>query len=746
MLQHLRTGEMEIAELPCPRIDSGQVLIQTRASLISAGTERMLVEFSKANIISKARQQPEKVKQVLDKIKTDGLTPTLEAVFRKLDEPLPLGYCNAGIVLEAGRGVHDIQPGDRVIGNGPHAEIVCVPRNLCAKIPDSVTNEQAAFTVLASVALQSLRLASPALGEKFMVFGMGLIGLLTVQLLKASGCEVLGVDFNSERLKLAETFGAKTVDLSKGADPIASAKGWTGDNGIDAAIITASAKNDEIVHQAAESCRKRGRIVLVGIVGLNLRRSDFYEKELTFQVSCSYGPGRYDEEYEQKGCDYPLGYVRWTEGRNFEAVLGAMASGSLNVKSLITHRYKLDNAPEAYDKIQNDPSALGIVLEYDEDVDRNSYVAVTQQSSKSNSAATVGVIGAGNFAVSTILPYLKTTGARLKYVAGKTKPIAVRHAAKKFNIENAITDYRKILDDKDVDTIFIVTGHHVHARMVIEGLEAGKHVFVEKPLAITEQQLSEITDTITIHPDKHLMVGFNRRFSPHTFKIKELLSDRCGPLCMNMTINAGEIPADHWIQDPKRGGGRIIGEVCHFIDLLSYIAGNPVHAVSAMMVGDGPAIREDKMSTVLRFADGSVGTVNYFANGSRSYPKEILEVFSDGRILKMENFRVTRGYGFAGFRKFKTLRQDKGHKNEIAAFINHITTGGKPLIPFDQLENITRASFAVIESAQKNQTINLQQQKGSQYLEWHLSNLSYNSHQQYAICATSKSSARSETD
>lgn len=738
LLQHLRTGEIEIAEVPCPGVDSGQILIQTRTSLISAGTERMLVEFGKANLISKARQQPEKVKQVLDKIKTDGLIPTLETVFRKLDEPLPLGYCSAGLVLETGRGVHDIHEGDRVISNGPHAEVVCVPRNLCAKIPDGVTDEQAAFTVLASIALQSLRLAAPTLGEKFMVFGMGLIGLLTVQLLKASGCEVLGVDYNSERLKLAEIFGAKTIDLSKGADPIISAKAWTRDIGVDAAIITASAKNDDIIHHAAESCRKRGRIILVGVVGLNLRRSDFYEKELTFQVSCSYGPGRYDEKYEQKGYDYPPGYVRWTEGRNFEAVLGTMASGNLNVEPLITHRYLLEDALEAYDKIQNDPSALGIVLKYDEHIDRNSSVIVTQRPIQSISSVTVGIIGAGSFAIGTILPCLKATSARLKYIAGRTRPSNIHYAAKKFNIENAVTDYRRILDDKDINTVFIVTGHDSHARMVIEGLEAGKHVFVEKPLAITEPQLNDITDTVRKHPDKFLMVGFNRRFSPHTIRIKELLSKRCGPLCMNMTVNAGEIPANHWIQDPMQGGGRIIGEGCHFIDLLSYITGSPVHAVSAMMAGDGPAVREDKISIILNFADGSIGTINYFANGSKSYPKEILEVFSDERILKMENFRVTRGYGFSAFRKFKTMRQDKGHKNEIAAFIDLIHTGGEPLIPFDQLANVTHSTFVAMESARKNQTIITGQGEKTENSEWLLSNLSHNSFQPCAICKTGR--------
>jgi len=685
-------------------VGRGQVLIQTRASLISAGTERMLVEFSKANLIHKARQQPDKVKQVLDKIKTDGLMPTLEAVFRKLDEPLPLGYCSAGVVLEVGESVYDIQPGDRVISNGNHAEVVCVPRNLVAKVPENVCDEHAAFTVLAAIAMQGVRLVQPTLGEKIMVSGVGLIGLLTVQLLRSSGCEVLAVDLNLERLALAQRFGAKIADLSKGADPIAAAKGWTGEQGVDAAIITASAKTDEIVHQAAESCRKRGRIVLVGVVGLNLRRDDFFKKELTFQVSCSYGPGRYDETYEQGGHDYPPGYVRWTEGRNFGAVLGAMSSSSLNVEPLITHRYKLENALEAYDKIQKDSNALGVILQYPHEPDRAPIVKVTQKAAVTAGEVVVGVIGAGGFANGVLLPLLSKTKARLMCIAD-LNAAAAGYAAKKFTADQAATDYKIILDDTRINVVFIVVGHHLHARFVCEALAAGKHVFVEKPLAIRVEEVDAIREAVSKAPDRLLMVGYNRRFSPHTQRIKELVSGRSEPLCMNMTINAGQIPPEHWFQDPQRGGGRIIGEACHFIDLLSHIADSPVKKVSAMMVGDGSAVREDKMSIVLGFADGSIGTVNYFANGSKSYPKETLEVFSDGRVLRMENFRCTRGYGFAGFRRFKTLRQDKGHKNEVAAFINRITTGGKPLIPFDQLANITRASFAAVQSARKRESV-----------------------------------------
>ncbi len=398
ILQNLRSGETRVTDVPAPGLGRNQLLIQTRATLISAGTERMLVEFGKAGLIAKARAQPDKVKQVLDKIKTDGLMPTLEAVFNRLDEPLPLGYCNAGVVLEVGAGVSEFKVGDRVISNGPHAEVVAVPTNLCAKIPDNVTDEQAAFTVLGSIGLQGIRLIKPTFGEKIVVYGMGLIGLVTVQLLRASGCEVLGVDVNAGRLAMAEKYGAVTCNAAAG-DPIVAASAWTEGKGVDGVLITASAKTDEIIHNAAEMCRQRGRVILVGVIGLNIRRADFYKKELTFQVSCSYGPGRYDEKYEQGGQDYPMGYVRWTEQRNFEAVLSALQSGSLMLDELITNRFKLDDAPAAYEKVSNDRNVLGVILEYAQQAVMAKSVTIKQAPAQaaSKGKATVGMIGAGNF-------------------------------------------------------------------------------------------------------------------------------------------------------------------------------------------------------------------------------------------------------------------------------------------------------------------------------------------------------------
>jgi predicted dehydrogenase/threonine dehydrogenase-like Zn-dependent dehydrogenase len=727
ILQNLRSGETVLAEVPAPIARPGGLLIQTRASLISLGTERMLVSFGQANWLEKARQQPDKVKQVIDKIKTDGLFPTLDAVRARLDQPLPLGYCNAGVVLEVGAGVSGFKPGDRVASNGPHAEIVWVPKHLCAKVPPEVSDEAAAFTVLASIGLQGLRLAGPTLGEKFVVYGLGLIGLLTTQLLRANGCEVLGIDINPERLPLAKEFGALTFDGRSGADPLSATRAWTEGKGVDAVIVTASAPTDEIMHQAAQMCRKRGRLVLIGVVGLNLRRSDFYEKELSFQVSCSYGPGRYDEGYEQGGHDYPLGFVRWTEQRNFQAVLELMRAGRLTVERLITHRLPLAGALSAYQRLGSDPNALGVVLQYPAEAPRAARVLLSQRPAPAQGQAVVGVIGAGNFSKMTLLPALSKTPARIAYVAD-LDAVAARHLAAKYKAENAVTDYRLILQDPEVNAVFIAVGHDLHARFVCEVLQSGKHAFVEKPLAMNADQLKQILAACagpqerspkagvgqgelaaggagaqTANP--HLMVGFNRRFSPHTLKIKQLLAGRSEPLALNMTVNAGIIPSEHWVHDPVRGGGRIIGEACHFIDLMVFLTGSLVRSVAAHAMGMNVAVKEDKMSISLGFEDGSVGTVNYFANGSRAYPKERLEVFSEGRVIHLDNFRRTTAYGFRRFGGFRTWRQDKGHAAEFAAFVRLVTEGGPPLIPLGELVNVTLASFAAMTAANETRTV-----------------------------------------
>jgi predicted dehydrogenase/threonine dehydrogenase-like Zn-dependent dehydrogenase len=697
ILQSLKTGATEVAEVPCPSLGRGQVLIGTSRTLVSAGTERMLVEFGKAGLIAKARQQPDKVRMVLDKIKTDGLMPTLEAVFNKLDQPLPLGYCNVGSVMEVGAGATAFEIGDRVASNGKHAAAVSVPINLCAKVPDTVSDDEAAFTVLGAIALQGIRLAQPTLGEAVVVTGLGLIGLVTVQLLRAQGCRVLGLDFDAEKLALARQFGAEVVNLGGGEDPLAAAHTFSRGRGVDAVLVTASTKSSEPVHQAAVMCRKRGRIVLVGVTGLELSRDDFYQKELTFQVSCSYGPGRYDPSYEEKGNDYPIGFVRWTEQRNLEAVLDMMASGRLDVKPLISHRFNIDAAEQAYELVGGSAPSLGILLEYPQD--EKSVLVVRRQSVELRPHAaehcaigqvSVAFIGSGNYATAVLIPAFKAAGARLKTVAS-SGGVSGLHAGRKFGFEATTTDTASVLTDADVNTVVITTRHNSHARLVCEALRAGKHVFVEKPLALRLEELTEIETAWSLGKSL-LMVGFNRRFAPQVKKMKELLGAVVGPKAFVMTVNAGALPADHWTQDREVGGGRVVGEACHFIDLLRFLAGVPIVEWQRM---DMDSSTNDTVTLQLQFADGSLGTVHYFANGSKSFPKERLEVFAGGRVLQLDNYRKLTGFGWPDFNKINLWRQDKGQRACAAAFVDAVANGGHVPIPFDEIIEVSRVAIGL---------------------------------------------------
>ena len=710
ILQNIKTGKTELVEVPCPIVKPGHLLINSSFSIISAGTERMLVEFGKANYLSKAKQQPDKVKQVLNKLKTDGILSTLNSVQAKLDQPLPLGYSNTGTVMEIGKGVDNFDIGDRVISNGPHSEVVCVPKNLCAKIPEGVGDEEAAFTVLASIALQGVRLARPTLGENFVVTGLGLIGQLVMQILIAQGCQVLAIDFNKDRLELAKRFGAETVNLSKGEDPIKRGLDFSKGQGVDGVIIAASTKSSEPVHQAAQMCRKRGRIVLVGVTGLELSRADFYKKELTFQVSCSYGPGRYDTEYEIKGQDYPFGLVRWTEQRNFETILQMMKDKRLNVLPLISHRFPFEEAEEAYKLISSKESSLGIVLQYPlkkekESKDlfsRNIVLAQNKNKEKKPTEPVVGMIGAGNFTNQVLLPALSKTGVRLKSIAS-SGGVSGAHLGKKYGFEQSITDIDIIFNDPEINVVFITTRHNSHAQFVCRALEAGKNVFVEKPLAITLEELKkvrEIYNNSRKQNNSTLMVGFNRRFAPNIQKMKNLLDTIREPKSFIVTVNAGQIPADHWTQDPEVGGGRIIGEGCHFIDLMRFLIGYPITGVKSTVIGNYSKVepRSDKITFTMTFADGSFGTVHYLANGHKSFPKERVEVFCAGRILALDNFRVLRGYGWPGFKTMRLLRQDKGHNEEVKKFIEAIKEGKESPISAEEIFEVTKVSFEIMKS------------------------------------------------
>lgn len=710
VLQSLRTGSTEVTEVPSPAVRRGQLLIRSSRTLVSVGTERMLVEFGKAGWIEKARQQPDKVRLVLDKIRNDGLMPTLEAVVSKLDQPLPLGYCNAGVVMDVGEGVAGFSAGERVVSNGRHAEVVCVPTNLCAKVPEGVSDDEAAFAVVAAVGLQGIRLVQPTLGEAVAVTGLGLIGLVTVQLLRAHGCRVFGIDFDPAKLALARQFGAETVDLAAGQDPVVAARAFSRGRGVDAVLITASTKSNQPVHQAALMCRKRGRIVLVGVTGLELSRADFYEKELSFQVSCSYGPGRYDPEYEEKGHDYPIGFVRWTEQRNFEAVLDMIADGRLDVQPLITHRFPLERAEEAYELLTSNSPSLGILLEYPGQ-DAKPAVALTARTvslaiAPIDSQPSVGFLGAGNYAGRVLIPAFKNAGAGLHTVVSGGGVSAV-HYGRKYGFAQASTDPAAMLADPAIHAVVVATRHDSHARYVIHALRAGKHVFCEKPLALTLEELTEIeraygefapTPTLPRAAGEGaplLMVGFNRRFAPQVVKMKALLAGVPEPKAFVMTVNAGAVAPEHWTQDRTVGGGRIVGEGCHFIDLLRHLAGVPIVRHSAVAMGRHPslAVISDKAMLMLEFADGSIGTIHYLANGNRSFPKERLEVFCGGRMLQLDNFRKLRGWGWKNFSKMNLWRQDKGHAACAKAFMEALRSGGPAPIPLEEILEVSRVSI-----------------------------------------------------
>lgn len=664
----------------------------------------MLVKFGKAGWVSKARQQPDKVRMVAEKVRTDGALATLNTVRSKLDQPLALGYSNAGVVTELGAELDGFEIGDRVVSNGKHAEYVSVPKNLCVKIPDAVSFEAASFTVLAAIGLQGIRLANPTIGECIAVSGVGLIGLLTVQMLRAHGCRVLAFDFDASRLALARRFGAETVDLGAGQDVQAAALSFSRGKGMDAVIITASTDSTAPVNQAARMCRKRGRIVLIGVTGLELSRTDFYEKELTFQVSCSYGPGRYDPSYEEGGHDYPIGFVRWTEQRNFEAVLDLMASGAIDVAPLITHRFALEKSEEAMGLLTSTEPSLGIVIQYPQDYGADISVAdrrVTLAGMElAQRAGQVAFLGAGNYAGRVLIPAFRQAGAHLNTVVSSSGVSAV-HFGKKFGFSCAATDSAVVLADSDIDTVVIATRHNAHAAQVIAALEAGKHVFCEKPLCLTLDELEAIRAIyLNGRQSQQLMVGFNRRFAPQIVKMKVLLSQVDAPKSFIVTVNAGEIPSDHWTQMRDVGGGRIKGEVCHFIDLLRYLAGAEIirHQVVALGQNPGVVVRDDKVSITLQFADGSFGTIHYLANGHKAVPKERIEVFAAGRVIQLDNFRKLRGWGWRGFSKMDLWRQDKGQVACATAFLGAIRRGGRPAIEPNEVFEVARATIEIADS------------------------------------------------
>ncbi|GIX05279.1 MAG: hypothetical protein KatS3mg114_1148 [Planctomycetaceae bacterium] len=775
VLQSLRDGETWLAELPCPQVRAGCLLIQTRRTLISAGTERMLQEFGRACWWGKARQQPEKVRQVLQKVRTDGLFATLEVIGHKLDEPLPLGYCNVGRVVEVGPGVEGFRVGDRVLSNGPHAEVVCVPRNLCTRIPEEVSDDEAVFGVLGAIALQGIRLAEPTLGECFVVLGLGLIGLLAVQLLQAHGVRVLGADYQLARLELARQFGAEVVHLGQ-HDLLHAAEQFSRQRGVDGVLITAATQSVEPIQQAAKMARKRGRIVLTGTAGLQLNRQDFYEKELSFQVSCSYGPGRYDPAYEQQGHDYPIGYVRWTEQRNFEAVLDMLSGGRLQVRPLISHRFPLSKAVLAYELISSSQPSLGVLLDYEEqplaqllsptvvrtpssdwqieeanivpprvggegappvvklpwatsskadDVSHDAELLTNRGSPKDNRGAdpvVVAVVGAGNFCSRHLLPAFKRVGVRLKWIASRGGRDAA-WAAWRYGIERATTTLHAVYDDPEVEAVVIATRHDSHAELVCRALDAGKHVFVEKPLALHNDELQQIRTAreraSNLGQTPIVTVGFNRRLAPQVRQMQQLLSQVSAPKVVIISVNAGDLPADHWLHDRQLGGGRFIGEGCHFVDVARALVGQPIIRMQAMPL-QASTSAGDPWATLtcnLQFADGSWAAIHYLANGHRGLSKERIEVFTAGRILQLDNFRILRGYGWRGFRSQRLWWQDKGHTALVRAFVQGVRHGLAP-IPWSELWEVSRVTLDVVQAAQTGQGCEYHGHTGPAGMHW----------------------------
>lgn len=734
VLQNMRSGETIVAEVPIPVPQAGEVLVQTAASLVSAGTERMLVEFAEKSLVGKARSRPDLARQVLDKARREGLLTTLEATFNRLDQPMALGYSSAGTIIDLGEGVQGLRIGQRVAcaggGYAVHAEYAAVPKNLITRLPDELDFESAAFTTLGAIALHGFRLAQTQIGEQVAVIGLGLLGLLTLQIARAAGCSVLGVDLNPARVALAQELGCQRAVLREQA--VEAAQSFTTGRGCDAVLICADTSANDPVELAGLVARDRARVVAIGAVGLELPRRVYYEKELTFLNSRSYGPGRYDPAYEEKGLDYPLGYVRWTEGRNLQAVVELMAGSFLDARALISHRFPVEQAPQAYELItgkQAEPF-LGVLLTYPTvgqpsiaDVQAQAeppkaarQVEVHRSESTSRQVAEValGVLGAGNFASAVMLPALRqVNGVRLVGIASAGGTSA-QHAASRFGFAYAAADQAQILQDTQINTIAILTRHHLHARQVLAALRAGKHVFCEKPLALDEAELAQIEDQLDTagqEQDAHgpgiplLMVGFNRRFAPLAQKLNEFLAGRQEPLAAHYRVNAGYLPPTHWTQDAAQGGGRVMGEACHFIDFLTFLVGSPPAAVSAQGLPDGGRYREDNVVMTFIFADGSLGTLSYLANGDKSLPKERLEVFSGGRVAVLDDYRSLETIQ-DGKRQViqQRLRQDKGHQAEWQAFVHALQSGGPPPIPYDHLFGVTRATFAALRSLRSGNT------------------------------------------
>ncbi len=687
----IKNGQISLVSTPTPEIINDQVLIKSEKSLISLGTEKMLIDFGRSSYLNKALKQPKRVAQVINKISTDGIFPTYEAVKNKLNEPLQLGYSNYGVVIESKCKEFDV--GDKVISNGPHSEFFSASKNLVAKVPDNIEPSQASFTVLASIGLQGIRLMSPMIGETVVVYGLGVIGLLSSQILKANGCNVIGIDIDENKCHLARKLDINALNIGDKDLLIREIMRQTNEYGADSILITAKTDTNDVIKNSANMCKKSGKVILIGDVGLNLDRNDFYEKEISFQVSSSYGPGRYDYAYEEKNIDYPYAYVRWTAKRNFEAILNLMAADKINTDDLISKEFDFEDILSAYKNIENTDN-LGIIINYNHEGKEKEFdrkiVLKEPIPNKQKSSVNLGFLGTGSYAKRFLLPELNNKKIRLK-TAVSQNGLSAALAAEKHGFEICSSDPNDIFSDHEINTVFIATRHDSHADYVERSLKNNKNVFVEKPLAINYEGIDKIINRL--NEGSKLMVGFNRRFSKLIIKIKSILQDSNSPSSIIYTINAGKMEVNHWTVDESVGGGRIIGEVCHFIDLLRYLVGTKIKNWNVINMDN----TKDCVAIQIKFEDGSIGVINYFANGNNRYSKENIEIFNNGNIIKLDNFNSLYFYGYKKFKNIKLWKQDKGQKQCIKAFIDSVIDSKPSPIPVSELIEVSKIAIDINE-------------------------------------------------
>ena len=714
IVQNFKTGVLSVEDVPVPKVRNNGLLVKNAFSLISTGTERSSVALARKSLLGKAKSRPADVKKLIKLAKKQGIRNAYQTAMNRLDVPTPLGYSSAGIVMEVGKDVQGFKVGDKIAcaggGYASHAEVIFVPENLCVKVPKGVELDWAAFTTLGAIALQGIRQTEPRVGENIAVIGLGLLGQLTIQILKASGCRVIGIDLEPDKIKLAKKCGADKA-LLRSENIINLVEHFTDNKGVDAVVITAATSSNDPFILAPDICRDRAKVILVGVAKLDFPREPYYRKELSLVLARSYGPGRYDTLYEEAGIDYPIGYVRWTEKRNMEAILELMAERKLNMAPLISHRFKLGEAKKAYDIVlgKTGEKSLGILFKYDIDKKHESKIIIsdTPRPRHPDTQIGIGFIGPGNFAKSFLLPNMKHESVNLVGVAD-VHGINAKSVAQKFGYKYCTSEYKQLIDDKTISTVFIATRHNLHAQLITEALKAGKHVFCEKPLCLDRKELNQLIKVRSMPSalGTLLFVGFNRRFAPLTKEAKSFMGDKTGPYAINYRINAGTLPEDHWLSDLKQGGGRVIGEVCHFIDYISYFVDSQLTSVYAKSLSGSKYIYNDNITAILEYDDGSVGSISYFAVGDADFPKERIEIFGDGKACVIDDFSHAV-FSSEGKQTKTKIAQDKGYRNEIQSFLDAIRKGKKSPIPFWQIVETTMASFALNESVRSGAPVRM---------------------------------------